>query len=279
VAGPDEAGQVSQKTEMRIATVITILGLAACAGGGPVKVDTERAKACCKDGDAAYKAKSYDRAIEHYTNAVKANPEYAEPYYWRGNSWRMIAADTGSKTRGDEALVNALKDYELAVNRNPMHYEAFFNRACIYMALARPKEAVADFMHCTTLRTRDGEPHLYLGDIYEKWFEDKKLIALDHYEKYVERGGSDPDVLEKVRQYRDLKKQLQPPPTPKGATADDEKKAAELHKQALEFARQGKKDDAYKALDECLTKYAATKYVKDNGKALDAMRRAFAPKR
>ena len=46
--------------------------------------------------------------------------------------------------------------------------------------------------------------------------EDRIVLAMDHYEKYVDLGGTDPVAREKVRVWKDFKKQqsgdLTPPP-------------------------------------------------------------------
>ncbi len=248
--------------------------LAACASTGSQEANIARAKAYREKGDAAYDAGAWAAAIEHYTECIRTNPEFAEAYYLRGNCWRMLATEKGGKTRSVDAFNSALGDYTAAVNRNPMHYDAFLNRACLLITVARAKDAVADFLQCTSIRTKDPLPHLYLGEIYEKWFEDKKLMALDHYEKYAERGGTDPDVLEKVAQFRQLKKDMQPAPTGRTPNAEDEKKAAEMHKEVMALVGQGKRDEAIKKLDELFANYGHTKYVKEN-RGLAALRAAF----
>jgi tetratricopeptide (TPR) repeat protein len=261
-----------------LAILPLLLSLAACASNS-TQARLDDAKQYFAEGDAAYKAGQAERAIDLYTKCIEANPEFAAAYLWRGNAWRLIAGDRTSKVPQNDALRNAVNDYTLAANRNPMLYDAYWNRACIYMKQARSKEAVSDLLQCTTLHAKDPEPHLEVARVYETRFEDKQVLALEHYEKYVEFGGSDPDIVKKVQQYRDLKKQMAPAPTGKAPTADDEKKAHELRGQAMEFAKQGKKEETFKALEELLTKYGHTKFVKDNLQSLGAMRSAYAPKK
>ena len=261
----------------KLAILPFVMALAACASNS-TQEQLERAKEYYEEGDRAYKAGQHERSIELYTKCVEANPEFASAYLWRGNAWSQVATVRGSKVQQSEALGNAVSDYTLAANRNPMLFDAYWNRACIFMKQARSKEAVADLLQCTNLHAKDPVPHLEVARVYETRFEDKQVLALEHYEKYVEFGGSDPDIVKKVQQYRDLKKQMAPAPTGKAPSADDEKKAQELRGQAMDFAKQGKKEETFKALEELVTKYGHTKFVKDNLKSLGAMRDAYAPR-
>jgi tetratricopeptide (TPR) repeat protein len=41
-----------------------------------------------KAGNAAAAGGDYDKAIRLYTKAIEINPQYADAYYGRGNSWK-----------------------------------------------------------------------------------------------------------------------------------------------------------------------------------------------
>ena len=128
-------------------------------------------------------------------------------------------------------------------------------------------------LNAARFKPADAEAHLCLGEIYESKFEDRIVLAMEHYEKYVDLGGLDPTVRDKVRIWKDLKKQVggpAPAPSSKVPTPDEEKKAAELHLKALELLKQPDKTEAVKVMEDLLTNYGHTKYVQEKARALQA---------
>jgi hypothetical protein len=92
----------------------------------------------------------------------------------------------------------------------------------------------------------------------------------------VELGGRDPDIVEKVRIWRELnKKPATPAPGSKGPTPDDEEKAKQIHQEAMKLFREEKKEEAAKLLDQLLTTYGETRYVQSQKGPLQALRNAF----
>ncbi len=263
----------------RLLPVLLVL-LAACASRPADQVRAERARELRTRGDSAFAARDWKGALALYDDAAEANPQAAETFWKRGNVRVELYHDPGEEGRTREHLERATWDYTRAVQLNPAYYEAYFNRAMLAMKFAKFREAVGDLLQCCQLRPKESEPHLLVAKVYEEKFEDRQVQALDHYEKYVELGGSDDEVREKVRKWRELKKSLAPVPTPAAAprpTADDEKAAADLHAKALEQVKAGKKAEAAASLRELLEKHGKTKYVKEREKQLQVLLKAFAP--
>ena len=228
------------------------------------------------DGREAARHNRHVEAIVLFTSAVKVNPDLAEGWFERGKSHIHLRLDpkADGESRGFEQ--KALEDFSMAVRKNPAYADAYFNRAMILSSRAQYKAAVDDLMNASRFNPRDAEAHFWMGEIYEKKFEDRIVLAMDHYEKYVDLGGTDGLVREKVRVWKDFRKQQSaaptplPPPSSKVPTTEEESKAAELHKKALELLKQPDKSEAVKAMEELLVTYGHTKYVQEKAKALQA---------
>jgi tetratricopeptide (TPR) repeat protein len=233
-----------------------------------------------EDGREAVRQGNLGEAGRLFTQAAKVNPENAEAFYERGRCSIQMRLDP--KTPGDSRVYEqrAVEDFSTAIRKNPAYADAYFNRAMILSSRAQYKPAVDDLLNAARFKPADPESHLCLGELYESKFEDRMVLAMDHYEKYVDLGGLDPTVREKVRVWKDLKKQIggPAPASPKVPTPDEEKKAAELHLKALELLKQPDKTEAVKVMEELLTNYGHTKYVQEKARALQAAVAAFKKK-
>src|SRR6185295_11758345 len=155
-----------------------------------------------EDGREAARKRDHPEAIRIYTRAVKANPDNAEAYYERGKSCIQVRLDP--KTEGDSRTYEnqAVEDFGAALRKNPAYADAYFNRAMLLSSRAQYKQAVDDLLNAVRFKPQDPEAHLSLGEIYENKFEDRMVLAMDHYEKYVDLGGTSGTVREKVRLWK-----------------------------------------------------------------------------
>ncbi|HZE95778.1 MAG TPA: tetratricopeptide repeat protein [Planctomycetota bacterium] len=251
---------------------------------------------CATDGTPAGIADALDRLEEGrtlarrnhpaearavFTQALRSNPDLAEAWYERGRCEVRLRLEAG--TEEDPRLLeqNAMDDFSVALQKNPAYADAYFNRAMLFSSKAQYKLAVDDLLNAVRFKPRDPEAHLWLGELYEKKFVDSILLAMDHYEKYVDLGGTDTSVREKVRIWKDFKKQIPaitPEPTSRVPTAEDERKAQELHSKALDLLKNPDKAEAVKAFEELLGTYGHTKYVQSKLQALQAVVAAFKKK-
>lgn len=221
----------------------------------------------------AARKREYERAASLCTLAIKLAPDLPEAWYERGRMKVLLRLD--SRVEGDAKRLEqqALDDFSMALQKNSSYADAYFNRAMILSSRAQYKPAAEDLLNAVRYKPRDPDAHLYLGRIYETKFEERVPLAMDHYEKYADLGGTDADAREKAKLWKELKKQTANPqipvlPSTKPATAEDEIKAAELHKKVLELLEKNNRAEAAKALEELVGAYGNTKYVQEKAQGL-----------
>ena len=256
------------------AVAVAIFGLWGCASRNG-SLDPSASLQLLDDGRDAAKKKNHVEAIGYFTQAVKANPDLAEAWHERGKSNIELRLDVKAEGESRQFEQKAFEDFSMAIRKNPAFADAYFNRAMILASRAQYKPALDDLLNASRFKPRDPEPHLWMAELYEKKFEDRALLAMDHYEKYVELGGTDGPAREKVLAWKEFKKRMKEdetkppvPPPSKTPTPEEEAKAAELHLKALELLKQSDKSEAVKIMEELLGSYGHTKYVQDKAKAL-----------
>ncbi|HKS16348.1 MAG TPA: tetratricopeptide repeat protein [Planctomycetota bacterium] len=273
----------------RILLALPVALLAACSSRPVEEVRAEEAGYYRDKGDAAAAAGDFVGAIDHYTESLELNPSVGETWYRRGNAYIKRAPDPDRPNLRREWIQLAEQDYSRAIERNPTLSVAWFNRAMVRLKMKKYQAAANDLLEVTSREAANEsspmlkEAELYLGDIWYKNLDDQQLFALVHYDKYVKLGGDRPDVLKLVREWRELQKSMgSAPPTasPKGPTPEDEAAARQLHLKVLALIPKGEEQrpEVAKLLEELTTKYAQTKYVRDNEKGLKALLNAFKPK-
>lgn len=113
-----------------------------------------------QQGDVAYKARDYERAIDNFGRAIKQDPAHAKAYVNRGNARYNLKDYEG-----------ALADYNQALQINPREVKAFVNRGNAYYMLAdyssdpdkEYKLAIADFNTALNLDHNEAEAYIRRG--------------------------------------------------------------------------------------------------------------------
>lgn len=262
-----------------------VVALAAMVGAslacsGPKAVPDELPRALVEKGRSAAQAGDYRLAVDFYSRALAEDPDFAEAYNERGKSsvQLRLAPGEGHDVRNYE--LDALSDFTQAVQKNPSFAEAYFNRAMVLASRAQYKSAVEDLLNVIRYNTQDAEPHRWLGELYEQKFEDRSLPAMEHYEKYVDLGGTNPAIREKVRMWKEARIQpaAHPLPSSKPATPEDEQKAAEMHARAMTALGRPDKTEAIQLLENLIASYGNTRYVQSKLQALQAVISTFKKK-
>jgi len=84
---------------------------------GLIALDTNRAEAFFKSGNAKSENKDYKGAISDYTEAIRINPKNATAYFWRGSA----KSDLGDK-------YGAIADYTESIRLNPKNDVTYLKR-------------------------------------------------------------------------------------------------------------------------------------------------------
>jgi tetratricopeptide (TPR) repeat protein len=269
-------------TRPSLAAVVLALALAACAPK-EIRPDAAAATRLLEEGRAAARRGDHQKAVALFSDAVRHSPESAEAFYERGVSRVQLRLSSAARDDVRAHEEEAFRDFSSAIRLNPAYGDAYFNRAMVASSRGQFRPAAQDLLEAVRMRPRDPEPHLWLGRIYEEKFDDRGLAALDHYEKYVDLGGTDPDAREKVRVWKDLKRQAAPPTPAPGArpsSPEDEDKARKAHEDALRLIQDGRRDEGVRAVEALLRDFGHTRYVQDPQRALAirAVINAFKPK-
>jgi tetratricopeptide (TPR) repeat protein len=266
---PGGAGGNLAKYPLCVLSVLCGFVFSGCSGA-PRQPDAEKARVYLEQGRSAAEKGNHAAAVEIYTKAIHENPEYPEAYCGRGYSNVKLRLDPNAASSAREYEDRALADYGLALRYNPALADAYFNRAMLLASRGQYKPAAEDLLNAIKYKDRDPEPHFHLARIYEEKFEERLSAAMDHYEKYADLGGTDPEVREKVRLWKQLKAQAGAPST-KAPTPEEEKKAGELHEEFKRLFAANKKDEALKAVEELVTKYGHTQFVQRRARELNVL--------
>ncbi|KAM7217854.1 Serine/threonine-protein phosphatase T [Rhypophila decipiens] len=100
----------------------------------------EQAIAFKNEGNKAFGAHDWPKAIECYTKAIELNDQ--EPTFWSNRSQAYL------KT---EAYGYAIRDATKAIELKPDFIKAYYRRATAHAAILKPKEAVRDFKTCVKI--------------------------------------------------------------------------------------------------------------------------------
>ena len=243
----------------------------ACAS---TESSAREALAALESGRESVRQNELPEAVDYFTAALRSNPDLAEAYYERGvvNIRLRLLKDVEGESRTYEE--RAFSDSSNAVKKNPAHADAYFNRAMLRASRAQFKPAAEDLLNAIRYKAADPEPHFALGQIYEAKFDDRAVSAMEHYEKYVELGGTDVATRDKVKAWKLLKLQMVPPaggPSGKAPGPEDETKARELHEEFKRLFAAGKKAEALAALEKLVTQYGRTKYAQEHAREFSAL--------
>ena len=175
----------------------------------------------------------HDKAIEHYTEALKRNPLMVEVYNNRG----LVYKEKGKHDR-------AISDYTKAIDLNPNYADAYTNRGVAYGAKGEPDRAIEDHNKAIALKPDDADVYSNRGVAYgakgehDRAIEDyTKAIDLnpDFANAYYNRGGAYRAKNDYDRAIEDYTKAIDLDPN--NAKAYYNRGVTKLHLQAWEKAK------------------------------------------
>ena len=130
--------------------------------------------------------KDYSKAIKHYSNAIKLNPQMITAYANRGSTY----GDNGN-------LEKAIKDFNKAIELKPDFAGAYYNRGRTYRRNGNLEKAIKDFNKAIGLEpgfaeayTNRGNAYIEKGDLEKAIKDYDKAIKLepDDATAYYNRG-------------------------------------------------------------------------------------------
>jgi tetratricopeptide (TPR) repeat protein len=118
-----------------------------------------------KLGHARYKERDYESAIQHFTTAIKREPNHARAYINRGNAYYNIKQYNA-----------ALSDYNKAIQINPSEIKAYIYRGNARLVIAEYssdpdknyKDAIEDFNNAIRLNSNEVDAFIRRGIVHAK---------------------------------------------------------------------------------------------------------------
>ena len=119
-----------------------------------------------EDGEAAFRAGDYDRAVGLFGAYVDRKP---------GNAWGHYMLGLSARRAGDPERATAA--FERALELDPGHLKSHFNLGRALLTLDRPEEALAEFETGVELAPESGEGYRLVGRAYERLGDTEGALA------------------------------------------------------------------------------------------------------
>ena len=120
-----------------------------------------------------YQEKDYSKAIEHYSNAIKLNPQMAGAYCNRGLAYS-----------NNNEVERAIKDYNKAIEMNPEFAEAYCNRGLAYSNNNEVERAIKDYNKAIEMNPEFAEAYFGRAIVYGE--KEEFEPAIDDLNKAIE---------------------------------------------------------------------------------------------
>ena len=152
-----------------------------------LKLNPKLVEAFINRGNTYSSRGEHDRAIEDFTKAIELKPDYTEAYYNRGNAYRE---------QGD--FDQAIGEYTKAIELKPNYADAYHNRGFTYWEQRDYDHAIADYTKTIELNPNYTEAYINRGNAYREQGDHDHVIAdstkaiqlnPNHTEAYINRGS------------------------------------------------------------------------------------------
>ena len=122
--------------------------------------------------EKAYNSSDYKFQIVNYTKFLRLNPDDADAYYNRGNTYGKL---------GKYQL--AIDDYNRAIRINPDYAIAYNNRGIAYNDLGKYQLAIDDYNNAIRINPDDADAYYNRGNAYNDL--GKYQLAIDDYNRAI----------------------------------------------------------------------------------------------
>jgi tetratricopeptide (TPR) repeat protein len=141
--------------------------------GNCVEKTPEAALCQCNLGYSELIALSFEKSVEHYSNALALDPSYVEAYNGRGQAYMNL-----------KKIPEAISDFTKAIDAGIVTPKLFGNRGKCYALLSRFEEALPDLSKSLELEPKSAEIWYFRAFSSEK--TGKVTEALSDYTKAIE---------------------------------------------------------------------------------------------
>ncbi|KAB5563395.1 serine/threonine-protein phosphatase 5 [Coniochaeta sp. 2T2.1] len=144
----------------------------------------ERAVALKNEGNKAFAAHDWPKAIDFYTQAIELDDK--QPTFYANRAQAYL------KT---EAYGYAISDATKAIELNPGFVKAYYRRAIAHTACLRPKEAVKDFKTCCKIDPGNKDAKLKLVESQKSVRQQEFFAAIEIGDEPSAAEGLDVDSM------------------------------------------------------------------------------------
>ena len=130
-------------SRLGIAMALSGMILACSVQSPPTSSDPGKAENVYKQGLEKIKKRDFKGAIEDFDRAVQLNPQYAEAYNNRGNTYFVL---------GNQQ--EAMKNYNQALKLNPELASAYYNRGYANYKGGKMEQAIKDYNRAIELNPK-----------------------------------------------------------------------------------------------------------------------------
>jgi tetratricopeptide (TPR) repeat protein len=190
-------------TARRAAALALAIVLAAGSVGCKHTINRLKANHAVKQGNVAYKAGDYLKAVEWYRKAVRLNPQFGLAYYDAGLCYMALYKPGSKHEKDQEYLKNGIENFLRFLRIEPDHQDAKNFLLSMYVQGGMFDEAIEFFMR--DLRKAEKEKDLdkqadlaqKLGAIYAKkgdfdtslqWYQKRAELQKDNPEAHYTIG-------------------------------------------------------------------------------------------
>lgn len=134
-----------------------------------------------QEGIRLYNAKQDRAALASFNQAIAHNPNHAEAYVGRGNTWRAL-----------REYRSALQDFNRAIQLKPDYEDAYIYRGKTYWAVQQGDQAIADFTQASAVNPRSGKGHFERANAYQAFYPNRPATALTDLNEAIRREPNNP---------------------------------------------------------------------------------------
>lgn len=129
------------------------------AGVNPTEGDRSQARVFLEQGKELYRTDQDEKSVEAFQQAIKLDPDLAEPYFRLGLSLTAV----GKEEEAEDAYKKSVEKYKKYLDDHGKDAEAHYNMGQSYAGLHLYSEAVRAYRQASNLKSDDANIYYDLG--------------------------------------------------------------------------------------------------------------------